>query len=270
MSAKWWVANLLVGLAVVGAVSCISVNSALSPNGPLSDLEIGLPVPPSAAGPAPPQAAGPAPPPETGVLIPPPEPGDTAEVRPEDIYPSRLFAGPKQYPPTSFAAYGIVAFPSRAARADVERYQMICEAYATTLPHFKEVGTLPAQQMVTVWPIDDEAEAQRLNAEPREDRCQEAVLHYGLLVPLQAIKDANQSNATIKGRGPLFACVVACGTEGSARFAGAHIRPFQCNHIGAGQGPVFQVVFRHTAEPRVMGTGVECGEVKVGYPPVGR
>jgi amino acid transporter len=31
---------------------------------------------------------------------------------------SRLFAGPHQYPPSSFAAYGIVAFPSRATPDD--------------------------------------------------------------------------------------------------------------------------------------------------------
>jgi hypothetical protein len=131
----------------------------------------------------------------------PPRWGDSA---PEYIYPSRIFAGPTQYPPASFAAYGVVAFPSRAAPEDIERYHMICEAYVTTLPHSGEVRHSLDKQMVTVWPINSDADAVRLNARPLNDSCKDAVQHYGLLTSLKAIKDARLSNATINGRGPFL------------------------------------------------------------------
>ena len=133
-----------------------------------------------------------------------PQPPRWAIAPPEYIYPSRIFAGPTQYPPASFAAYGVVAFPSRAAPEDIERYHMICEAYVTTLPHSGEVRHSLDKQMVTVWPINSDADAVRLNAQPLNDLCKDAVQHYGLLTSLKAIKDARLSNATINGRGPFL------------------------------------------------------------------
>jgi hypothetical protein len=133
--------------------------------------------------------------------VPPPAWGSQSS---SDIYPSRIFAGPTQYPPTSFAAYGVVAFPSRAAPEEIERYRMICEAYITTLPHFSELHRSLDKQMVTVWPIGSDEEAAHLNAEPLDDTCKSAVQHYGLLASLKAIRDARLSNGTINGRGPFL------------------------------------------------------------------
>jgi hypothetical protein len=56
------------------------------------------------------------------------------------VIASRLFAGPDQYPPEEFAAYGILAFRSRASSQDRARHLMICEAYAATLPHADELA----------------------------------------------------------------------------------------------------------------------------------
>ena len=81
---------------------------------------------------------------------------------------------------------------------------MICEAYITTLPHSGEVHRSLDKQMVTVWPINSDADAVRLNAQPLNDLCKEAVQHYGLLTSLEAIKDARLSNATVSGRGPFL------------------------------------------------------------------
>jgi hypothetical protein len=52
------------------------------------------------------------------------------------VLPSRMFAGPNQYPPTQFRAYGIVAFPGLSASDDKSRYDMICDAYISALSHY--------------------------------------------------------------------------------------------------------------------------------------
>jgi hypothetical protein len=118
------------------------------------------------------------------------------------VYPSRVFAGPSQYPPILFKAYGIVAFPSKAAPPEVQRYRMVCEAYATTILHAREVDAPLGEQMTTVWPIDNDPEARRLNDALPEDPCENAVKYYGLRAAKQAIEDAKQSNAVVSGRGP--------------------------------------------------------------------
>jgi chemotaxis protein MotB len=121
------------------------------------------------------------------------------------ILPSRVFAGPTQYPPRQFAAYGIVAFTSRAMPDDRLRDQMICDAYIASLPFYKQVPTPIKDQMVTVWPIEADRAADQINAMARDDRlCKEAVRTYGLVEALEAIKDAKRSNAELDGVGPFL------------------------------------------------------------------
>ena len=72
------------------------------------------------------------------------------------VIPSRFFAGPNQYPPREFAAYGILAFRSRPSSYNRDRYSMICEAYATALPHASELAVPRGKQMVTVWPLNSD------------------------------------------------------------------------------------------------------------------
>lgn len=63
---------------------------------------------------------------------------------------SRIFAGPNQYPPKEFAAYGILAFRSRSSSYDRDRHLMICNAYVTTLPHGSELKVASSKQMDSV------------------------------------------------------------------------------------------------------------------------
>lgn len=122
----------------------------------------------------------------------------------ERYYPSRVFAGPKQYPPRDFKAYGIVAFPSLATKADESRYQMICDAYVATLLYFGELPVLPKEQMVTVWPIKSEEQAKHINDMRRNEVCKSAVPAYGLLVAIDAIADAKTAGQQLNGIGPFL------------------------------------------------------------------
>ena len=46
----------------------------------------------------------------------------------------RVFAGPRLYPPSDFAAYGLVAFKYRATEADFARHRMFCRPHTPVLP----------------------------------------------------------------------------------------------------------------------------------------
>jgi hypothetical protein len=122
-----------------------------------------------------------------------------------DILPTRLFAGPTQFPPTDFAAYGIMAFPSRASTSvGMDRHLMLCEAYVQSLPHASELPAPRSAQMVTVWPIEDDDIAKNVNRSPREEVCPKAVGTYGLIVALQAIQRAKRAGLTLSGQGPFL------------------------------------------------------------------
>jgi hypothetical protein len=137
-----------------------------------------------------------------------------------DVKTSRTFAGPTQYPPLRFAAYGIVAFTSRAVPEDTGRYQMICNAYIASLPSSKEVTVPIERQMVTVWPIDIDSTAVRISAmthDEDEKVCKEAVSSYGLVTALGAINDAKYSNAQnrkLDGLGPFLLAWSPSGHKG--------------------------------------------------------
>ena len=86
--------------------------------------------------------------------------GDPATPENQDVRAARIFAGPTQYPPEDFAAYGILAFRARASLYDHDRHSMMCQAYASGLPHTTELSIPDSQQMVTVWPVDSENRAE--------------------------------------------------------------------------------------------------------------
>ena len=114
------------------------------------------------------------------------------------VLASRLFAAPHQYPPEEFAAYGILAFGSRASPHDRARHLMICEAYIAGLPHSSELTgprsselTVPlSDQMVTVWPVDLASTSNRLNRMAQNGLCKIAVERYGLTTARAALLDA--------------------------------------------------------------------------------
>jgi hypothetical protein len=115
-----------------------------------------------------------------------------------------MFAGPGQYPPTKFLAYGIVAFPARATPDSSERFKIICNAYQSNLLFYTDVGVPTSDQMVTVWPIEKDPDATSLNNMDRDKMCQGAVDKYGLKTSLQAIADARAAGAALQGRGPFL------------------------------------------------------------------
>jgi hypothetical protein len=152
--------------------------------------------------------------PDTAGPPPPMQPPATVEHRPTTaglpppmklppaITPTRIFSGPGQYPPKDFRAYGILVFPHRPTAASRARHLMICDAYVAALPHFTELPDVPSKdQMVTVWPIENDEVAKELDLHtPRRDVCQLAVDHYGLVLARAAIKDAIKAQQHELGR----------------------------------------------------------------------
>lgn len=118
---------------------------------------------------------------------------------------SRLFAGPNQFPPESFAAYGIVAFTARASDSDRSRHLMICDAFVNTVPHSSELSAVPqSEQMATVWPIERDSDAELANKSPRDSVCELATDKYGLVTARTAIRDAEATGQSLNGRGPFL------------------------------------------------------------------
>ena len=132
------------------------------------------------------------------------------------VVASRLFAGPGQYPPEEFAAYGILAFRSRASSHDRARHLMICEAYAASLPRASELDIDIADQMATVWPVDADRSSDELNRMPGTGMCEIAVDHYGLAMALQALKDAELAGMVASGIGPFLLAWSPSGDKGKA------------------------------------------------------
>jgi hypothetical protein len=120
------------------------------------------------------------------------------------IRAARLFAGPSQYPPEAFAAYGVVAFRARASSGERARHVMLCEAYVAALPRSAELTVPVEEQMVTVWPIDADQTANELNQLRGAEICETAVDRYGLPTALQAINDAGETRIGRDRRGPFL------------------------------------------------------------------
>jgi hypothetical protein len=97
-----------------------------------------------------------------------------------------------------------VAFKNRFTAADKDRYDMICDAYVSSLAYFKDVKAPPQRQMVAVWPVESPEWADKINREAREKVCADAVAHYGLGIAQEAIKAAQQNGAALDGQGPFL------------------------------------------------------------------
>jgi hypothetical protein len=124
---------------------------------------------------------------------------------PEHILPTRMVAGPGMFPPKDFKAYGIVAFKNRRTEADNSRYNLICNAYVSALLYYKDVPTGLGKQMVTVWPVNDDYEATRINQDvKRDDVCKFAVPQYGLRIAQDAVNDAREIGLNLNDRGPFL------------------------------------------------------------------
>lgn len=117
-----------------------------------------------------------------------------ARARPGGGEASRIFAGPRMYPPEHFAAYGIIAFKSRPLASDRARFFNICMGYVAALLTPQELDIPLDRQLVTVWPVDQDAVAERIMTEAdRSFGCQLAVDDYGLAASLSAINDARMA-----------------------------------------------------------------------------
>lgn len=144
------------------------------------------------SGSAPPKSA---PPPPTA----PPGAGPSTGVQ-----ASRAFFEPHNFPPVSFLAYGIFAFPERAISGTRDRHLMFCEAYLASLPHVVELDIPRREQMVTVWPVNTKELANELNESAEANRviCEKAVDGYHLPTAQKALADAKRTGTNVDGRGP--------------------------------------------------------------------
>jgi len=122
--------------------------------------------------------------------------GQETRALPNVVSATRGFSGPSQFPPQEFSAYGILAFKRRASSFDRDRHLMICEAYLSALPHTSEIDVAAANQMVTIWPIETDSMAERLNDRDRRDVCEDAVEHYGLVQAQNAIRILERYSGT--------------------------------------------------------------------------
>ena len=137
---------------------------------------------------------------------------------------SRLFAGPQDYPPTDFAAYGIVAFRFLANDVNRTRYMAICEGFLAALPAAADLqaqGVPLGEQMGTVWPVNESSIAQRLNRAAigaRSDSCAEATSAIDLATSLNAIAAAKEAHpdAEFDRDGPYLLAWSPSSTKGSS------------------------------------------------------
>lgn len=134
----------------------------------------------------------------------------------DEIKSSRIFAGPGQYPPIEFNAYGIVAFRTRPSTDDRLRYMGICEAYIASILHETEIDIPKNEQMVTVWPVSTDVMAGKINKIARKRVCNLAVDNYGSKVAIKAIKDAESAGAKLSGDGPFLLAWSPATNKGSS------------------------------------------------------
>lgn len=121
-----------------------------------------------------------------------------------DIRASRTFIEPHRLPPRAFAAYGIVAFSTKAATWNRDRHKMICEAYIASLPASSDLAVVEAKQMVTVWPVTSRTLAEDLESKSAAAACQKAIDGYHLPTSLGAIRDAQAAGYELDGEGPFL------------------------------------------------------------------
>ena len=118
------------------------------------------------------------------------------------FWATRIFGGPTDYPPTEYAAYGIVAFNSKASNYDRKRHEMICEAYVSSIVDSRKSQEPKSKQMATVWPIESDEIAKRVRVSNGSELCKVAVESYGLKTSQKAIREAELAGTLLRDRGP--------------------------------------------------------------------
>lgn len=126
-----------------------------------------------------------------------------------EVLASRSFLYRHTFPPEDYAAYGIVAFPITATSASRSRYEMICEAYVAALPDTALLDLPADDQMVTVWPVDDENVADQLQEASlmpgNFSSCDQAVTHYDIITARRSIGHASSAGLDLENkRGPFL------------------------------------------------------------------
>ena len=142
---------------------------------------------------------------------------------PPEVYASRKFAGPNEFPPEDYAAYGILAFetdPVEGTRDTRERREMICRAYVAAIPHTDEVtaASRPINvQMVTVWPVKDGDHLTDINQLEVGPACSTAVRHYDVITASDAVRHARAAGVEFDdGIGPYLLAWSPARTKGEA------------------------------------------------------
>ncbi len=133
--------------------------------------------------------------------------GEEAAVILPEVYASRDFAGPNEFPPEDFAAYGILAFETGYKARTRERREMICEAYFAAIPLTDDLveRDVPIDvQMVTVWPVKAGDHLDDINQLEVGPACETAVRHYDQIVALEAMKHARKAGVEFEGIGPFL------------------------------------------------------------------
>jgi len=113
------------------------------------------------------------------------------------LTPLRAYLRAVDIPPPGIGAYGVVSFRAKPTPATRARLLMVCEAFKASLPPQSSASVPPADQMLTIWPLDDPQ-----SPAARADDCNFLVDHYDLLGGIQAIQDAERQGANLDGDGP--------------------------------------------------------------------
>jgi len=140
-----------------------------------------------------------------------------------EVQASRAFAGPTQFPPSGFAGYGVLAFPSAPARS-AARFDMFCAAYLAAFSDsavLEARGVKTAQQMVTVLPVTSDDLAAELDFMDEDTACDTARVEYDLVQAQDAIRKAEAASGltdglrALTGRGPYLLAWAPGQTFGS-------------------------------------------------------
>ncbi|MEY8799466.1 peptidoglycan-binding protein [Leisingera sp. XS_AS12] len=129
--------------------------------------------------------------------------------------PTRVFAGPGQFPPSRFRGYGFLAFPALASEYDYDRHMKLCQAYVNSLPATSSVREQREDQFVTVWPVKDKKLASSLNGTflrlETSTKCARAIDDYDDGQAREVLTDVRAAqDITLDGRGPyLFGWIPA-------------------------------------------------------------
>ncbi|RUU93105.1 hypothetical protein EOB59_04740 [Mesorhizobium sp. M7A.F.Ca.MR.176.00.0.0] len=129
---------------------------------------------------------------------------DAGNTLSKGVKASRMFSGPGEYPPENFGAYGILAFPAKASEFDKDRHLKVCQAYLNSFVSAFNLDLPPAEQMVTVWPINDDNMSDKLNAGSKKEDCEVVVSNFGLSMSTVAIDSARRAGWSPDGKGPFL------------------------------------------------------------------